>query len=704
MGLVLFSVLGVLLAAAYSVFVVRTMGGKAACSVLPAVGVTVAAAVIEGWMQHAPDYGYTLLHPMMIAQALLCPVWLLYGLSYARGFSWGSLSALNKLMLLFSCIPLVLVLLLPVSRFLFSPDYTLEQVLYLEPLAFSFYLLLVLFLLVALGNLEATLRNARHSVRWRVKLALVGGGTVLMAHVLFYSQGLLHRTLDMNYAGLRTAGTMLGIVLLLFAELRRDSARVTVTGRFALRSTVVLLGGLYLIGLGVAREGVRQFGSAFERHAGIGLLFAVGVAVVLVLLSERMRRRLRIWMQRNFYQDKYDYRSQWMEFTARLSDVRDTRTLMRNVLLHYCEVFGFVGGAWLAVDSENQHRLIAGHYYEMDEPEIHLDNVDFSRLTSLSVPLPVNSLDMILLREDSGLEDTTKLREFLEQSRAEVVVPITAGGTFEGIILLGPAIDRSEDYDTEDFELMDAMAHEVGLTAKSFRLGDELAAAREMEAMGKVAAFVLHDLKNQVYTLSLIADNARDFISEPDFQADMLESLENTVTKMKVLITQLKHLPDAASLRLAPVELQDLTHKACSQVPGINLVVQGEPVTVLVDEEQMEKVLVNLCLNAVEAGGQAPVVVTTGSHPQPFFSVRDEAGGIDEAILRKGLFRPFRSTKRRGMGIGLYHCKKIVEAHNAVLQVQNRQGEGAEFTVFFSGGATTQDAGGRVGDSQHDDM
>ncbi|ABB37650.1 multi-sensor signal transduction histidine kinase [Oleidesulfovibrio alaskensis G20] len=682
MTLILSVFLGALLAAAFCVYTVRTAGMRRALTVIPAVGVTAAVAAAEGALQYLSVPAHGLLQPVLLLQGLLCPAWLLFGLAYARGFSWQGLSLLNRLLLFASFIPALLVVLFPVSRFLFLPDFTLEQVIYLEPLAFSLYLLIILFLLVALGNLEATLRNARHSDRWRVKLALVGGGTVLMAHVLFYSQGLLHRSIDMNYGGLRTAGSMLGIAMLFFAELRRESGRVTVTGRFALRSTVVLLAGVYLIGLGIAREGVRHFGSEFERHAAIGLLFLLGLAVVLVLLSERVRRRLRIWLQRNFYQDKYDYRSQWMEFTRRLAGVRGMDELTRTVLLHYCEAFGFVGGAWFAADHETQGRVTAGEYYEMDEPQVMPESIDFSLIMELQAPVAIPVLKDRLAA--AGRMEEAGCLDFVRATRAEVVVPVAAGDSFEGLLLLGPAIDRSEAYDTEDFELMDAMAHEVGLTVKSFRLGNELAAAREMEAMGKVAAFVLHDLKNQVYTLSLVTENARDFIGEPDFQADMLESLENTVTKMKVLITQLKHLPDAGSLRLAPVDMHELVRKAALQVPGVRLVVQGPQLVAAVDEEQIEKVFVNLFLNAVEAGGDRPVTVTTVQQPVFSVSVRDSAGGIDRDILRRGLFKPFRSTKRRGMGIGLYHCKKIVEAHGAALHVRNRPGEGAEFVIEFA--------------------
>jgi signal transduction histidine kinase len=63
--------------------------------------------------------------------------------------------------------------------------------------------------------------------------------------------------------------------------------------------------------------------------------------------------------------------------------------------------------------------------------------------------------------------------------------------------------------------------------------------------------------------------------------------------------------------------------------------------------------------------------------------VEDTGQGIPAPLLDRGLFTPFRSTKRRGLGIGLYQVKTIVEAHGARISVDSRPGEGTTFRLDF---------------------
>jgi hypothetical protein len=102
------------------------------------------------------------------------------------------------------------------------------------------------------------------------------------------------------------------------------------------------------------------------------------------------------------------------------------------------------------------------------------------------------------------------------------------------------------------------MARHISSALLNMRLTEQLARSREMEVMGRVSAFVLHDLKNHVYTLSLMAENARKYIAIPEFQKDMVDSLGSTVGKMKILISQLKGLPDRQTLKRAPAKGRSL--------------------------------------------------------------------------------------------------------------------------------------------------
>jgi signal transduction histidine kinase len=104
-----------------------------------------------------------------------------------------------------------------------------------------------------------------------------------------------------------------------------------------------------------------------------------------------------------------------------------------------------------------------------------------------------------------------------------------------------------------------------------------------------------------------------------------------------------------------------------------------------VDRDQIQKVLINLVLNATEAvGSPGEIRVSTDQiDGWAVLSVRDNGCGMSKEFIERSLFRPFQTTKSRGMGIGLFHSKKIVEAHHGRIEVESDAGNGSTFRVML---------------------
>jgi signal transduction histidine kinase len=107
------------------------------------------------------------------------------------------------------------------------------------------------------------------------------------------------------------------------------------------------------------------------------------------------------------------------------------------------------------------------------------------------------------------------------------------------------------------------------------------------------------------------------------------------------------------------------------------------------DPEQMQKVVLNLVLNANDAlreGGH--IRVATGQSDRwVYVSVTDDGCGMSRDFMARSLFKPFRTTKGEGLGIGLFHTKTIVEAHRGRIEVESEEGKGTTFRVLLPGGA-----------------
>ncbi len=645
---------------------------------LPAVFLLGVYIVIDQLLYSFPEHAQTLIALRLYTQILLCPGCLLFSGAFARATSVKDFSKTDIYLFIFALVTFILTLLLPTSAFYYQTDFTVEPVIFLEHTSFYLYLYITVMYVVSLGNLESTLRNSQHSEQWRIKIALLGLGFGFACLMIFASQGLLYKMIDIRNVPLRNAGVIIGCILVIYSEIKRNSNEVYISRKVVFRSLVAVIAGIYFIGLGIAREGNRVFGGSFSQSVVIVAFIAVLIAVVIAMLSQSIRRKISIWVQRNFYDEKYDYRAQWMQFSEHLSRATDYNTFIDSAIMSFCNTFGRLGAIYIPVDTEYPNSMGQSFYYEIDKhSEAELtDDIFLQLLNCPPNPIIVSTSDTSIL--------SAKTTMTLLTMQIGIVLPIRAADTPEGLLLLGHPINGNEKYDIEDFELMEAMGNQIGLSAKSFRVSEEMALNREIQAFDKLGTFVLHDLKNQVYALSLLTNNAKNFISDPEFQVDMLETLSNTVGHMKILISQLAHLPNSDALHLENVYLQDLAKKIAAQIPNAPINISGVNPLLTADSDQIGKVFLNLYLNALEAGNNSPIeVIIEEENGIAVFHVKDTAGGLAPEILEAGVFKPFNTTKPRGMGIGLYHSRKILEAHGASISVENRPNDGCTFTVKF---------------------
>jgi len=105
----------------------------------------------------------------------------------------------------------------------------------------------------------------------------------------------------------------------------------------------------------------------------------------------------------------------------------------------------------------------------------------------------------------------------------------------------------------------------------------------------------------------------------------------------------------------------------------------------MIDPDQVQKVLINLLLNAKEAVGERGEIRLTTEQKDGWttVSVSDNGCGMSKEFIEQSLFRPFKTTKRRGMGIGLFQTKMIVEAHQGKIEVESEENKGSTFRVLL---------------------
>ncbi len=572
---------------------------------------------------------------------------------------------------------LISVLFIPVETLIFSPDFIDEHLVFLTKSGFVVYLLLMIFLVFGLVQLERTLAALHQLQRWNIKLNVISSGLLLAAFALYFSHSLLYRSINMDFIGVRSFVVIAAIILLCYARLfQNDGVKLALSRGIAHRSFVLLIVGGYLILLGVVGEGLRYLNIASAKPIFYFLLLISSLALAIIFLSEKLRRKLKVILHKNFYQSKYDYQEQWQNFANRVASGTTLAEIQTSILDQICDPLACKGGAFYLYDLETQSYVYTVSF------NFRRDWRPFSESDPLITVL--REKDWIVNLKESHPELEGSLVESFTDVGAFLVLPLFFDEDLAGFIVLGEQIDPDEQLTYEDYDLLRMLSRQSIATVQGLRLSEQLSTARELAAIGKVSTFVLHDLKNQVSGLSLMLDNARDYIEDPDFQQDMLETVDSTVRNMKGLISRLKNVKEKPELVIASVALNKIIQDA-AETSGSRVECVGEVVHVAVDEEEIYKVILNLLVNAAEASRHStPVSIRYGQRKNwAFISVSDAGCGMSADFIKDKLFKPFETTKKHGLGIGLYQCKQIIEEHGGNIEVESREGNGTTFIVLL---------------------
>lgn len=231
------------------------------------------------------------------------------------------------------------------------------------------------------------------------------------------------------------------------------------------------------------------------------------------------------------------------------------------------------------------------------------------------------------------------------------------------------------------------------------RLREQLAReaeTRQFESFMRLSAMLTHDLKNAIASLSLIVQNMERQFHRAEFRHDAMQSLTEATGKLRALVAKLSEpvrslsgeFPAPRPTDLIPV-LRRVLAANVESASGLYEIEMRLPATLVavVDAERIEKVVENLVLNALEAmgaaGGKFIIEGGTQSAREIFFSVADTGPGMSEEFQRTKLFHAFATTKKAGVGLGLYTCREIVKAHGGRIEVQSEKGAGTCFRVVL---------------------
>jgi len=597
----------------------------------------------------------------------------------------------RKRAILVSAIALVLLLFSFSGAVLFPaflPDGRL--VLALAPLGRLIAGFLIVSLALGLAQFESMLQAAAESARYRLKFVLVGLGTGAV-YPIFLSSQMLLRGLGRSDPALGGAAAVLIAVGLVAWGLGRGHMQqalsgIYVTPRIVYGSASFLVVGFYLLAVGFVGELLRQAGRPLGASAAEIVVLLGLVALVALLLSRRAGVEFRTFVSRHFYRQRYDYREMWLEVT----DAFEGCGTAEAVLDRFIELLGhtFATGriaVWLRYEAD-------GAFHQARSTNIE------------EPPAPLGEGEALVraLGEGEGIVDEEAPSRAAAAARAEAPDPdarrteaptglsvaIRGQDALLGFLSVGPVRGRPR-YETDDRNLLRAIAHHAGVVLTQVRLAEERRAAAELEALHRVSAFCVHDLKTLASRLSLLAHNAGEHGEDPRFRESAYRTVGKTAREMLDLVERLAGRVSRPGVE--PVDVGEVVADTVAAMSAAVAVSVEHPSRqlpkVALGRDELRQVLANLIQNAAEAvresrtGGEELIVVRAEPvEGAVWVTVADRGPGIAAAALGS-IFQPFRTTKSAGLGLGLYECKRIVEANRGVIRVFSEPGQGTRIRL-----------------------
>jgi putative PEP-CTERM system histidine kinase len=614
-----------------------------------------------------------------IAEAVRSCAWIALLIAVASYFIGRTPPAWRHLGLAAAAVPVIEIVLA------FVPDVGL--------LSAAGYLLAIGLAVVGLMTIENVLRNLSQNQLWALKYLLVALLALFILDFVVHSVVFLFRHDDDVFVTARGIVTTALIPLILVSAIRNPVIAVNIHASrgVVFYSATLIASGAYLIVTALVGSYVRSIGGQAATALSLVVVSLALIGLVLALLSRTVRSAIKLFINQNFFSYRYDYRLEWSRLTNTIASDNEVVDLHARVVKAAAELMdSHAGCLWLRSPEQGGFAFAAG--WHMRTSVSVLPEHDSLIVALEARPAIVNVTDPATPEDQPAVEAAAAWSAAVPD--LWLIVPLIHRDRLIGILTLSrPRVPR--DLGEEDYQLFRLIGGQIaGYIAEemSYR---QLMEARQLEEFNKRFAFVIHDIKNLTGQLSLLVRNMEKFGDDPAFRADLATTLRNSVDKMRALLGQLsaKRQADAEpkSESPAPARREDLVRLTRAFTESwragdrrIEMLSMADSVPVqLPSSEKLTNVLEQLVQNAVEAtpvGGSVRITVSDRDG-RGLIEVTDEGPGMDADFVRNELFRPFRSTKGSGFGIGAYQARETVRQLGGALEVDSAPGRGTTMRI-----------------------
>ncbi|MEX2320672.1 MAG: XrtA/PEP-CTERM system histidine kinase PrsK, partial [Saccharospirillum sp.] len=448
----------------------------------------------------------------------------------------------------------------------------------------------------------------------------------LVADVLVYAQQLFSGSISTLAWQMRTASAwLLAVVLLIGTLLFRDYQNHR--PQLQLSRPVFFYSASVLFTLGFVA--LAAIGGSYVKLLGgfwTGYLYTLFSLIVLFLaaalfVSKELRQRFEVMASKHFFNQKYDYRQEWLTLIRRLSDLDPSHRHYHQQLLSVicAAVKSNAGALWinsgpsLSFKASTMNRESLPREVSLGDP--------FLRVMVKHVWIFVPHTDNpSLAMYNDNLPDWVR-----EDTRIWIMAPLINQMKMTGFVILEQPI-AAPNITFEDLDLLTNVCTQI---ASHIRLHEQeklISEGQQMETYHRLSAFIMHDVNNVVAQLDLLHRNAERHKANPAFIDDMIKTVAGSVRRMQGLMSKFNPagIEDRRQLQVLEL-LRELVTECSDRDPKPELLTQDD-FSIDADRQKFMLAIKNLIRNAQDAtqpGGR--ITLSTGMSPTgaPMLSIKD---------------------------------------------------------------------------------
>lgn len=546
---------------------------------------------------------------------------------------------------------------------------------------FSLILLLNLWLLVLLEQLY---RNADVKVKWAIWSLVIALGTSTVFDFILFAQAALVNQLDFSYWYARgfIAAIVMPLILVSTRRIKDWSVDVFVSRQVVFYSSMLLISGVYLLLLAIAGYVINYFGGAWGGVISVAFILLGGGVLAALLITEKLRREVKVFITKHFFANKYDFRVEWLKSIEQL-EVGENND-------YYHTATDIISSSLDIQQAALVKKITRGNYQCLYQKNFELEQKELTSLVTVDEFCQEHGW-IIDVRELASVEESYPGllvdAQLFRQKNIDIIIPIFMNKCIYGFFLLAMPEEQGL-LNWEDRDLLFSISKQLSNYLSLNEANESLAESKQFDAFNRMSAFLVHDLKNIQAQLALINSNAKRHRDNPEFIADVFETVESATERLDKVLKQLRNKQFAESA-IKNIDVEALIIKVVEQrnlqLPLINTQISLKS-NISINEETFSSVLNHLLQNSQEATNDSGWVKITAeiNENNLYITIIDNGCGMSADFIENRLFKPFDTTKgNAGMGIGVYEAKQFVESVGGSMNVTSCVNEGSVFKIII---------------------